>query len=637
MFKPTLVVALCATLVASLGAEELTLAPIAVTSNLYEHNELDAPYSAEVYTAKDIEKSRTTNIYDFFNQQTSLITAPSYGNPFSQKLDVHGYGIGDGYQNIVVTLNGQRLNNIDMVPQLLSAIPLSSIERIEILKGSGAVAYGDGANAAVINIITKEENYNELGVYAGNYHTLGESMYLSSAKERYSYALHLDHSDTDGTRVIDNYGNHDTRKNTNGGVELTYRPTDTLQLHGGAQFSTYDTLYGGPLTLAQYHDDPTQKGSSSATHQTYRSNVINGGLIYTINSNYSVELDSSHENKHSDYITYNFISNYRNDNVRSQINYNNDVFKAKLGVTGTWGERQGSTNTISKDNKALYLSTELHVNNHTFTAGGRYEKVAYTYQDATNTLAQDNALYAIELGYSFIFTPKQSVFAHYAHAFQAPDIDRFFNYDGTFNGFIQPMKTDTYTIGYNNISSANKFKASLYYVNLSNEIYYYSDPFFINSANTNIDKSHKYGIDLSDQLKINDQWNLYANYNYVQAFIDQEQFNGENYAGKKLPGVSDHNVKATVSYLPNVNTTVSLTQLYRSQAYALNDFNNYFAQREQPFRSTNLSVTYTKGNYEMFAKINNLFDKSNGIWIKDNTIYPVDFTTTFTAGLKYIF
>lgn len=636
MFKSVTSVAICTILIASVGAQELALEPISITSNLFEQNELSAPYSAEIYTAKDIEKSHTKSIYEFFTQQTSLTTAPSYGNPYSQKIDIHGYGIGDGYQNIVITLNGRRLNNIDMTPQLLSSISIGSVERVEILKGAGAVAYGDGANAAVINILTKQGTYNEVSFYAGNYGTFGESIYLSSSNERYSYSLHIDHSDTDGSRTVDADGNHDSRRNTNGGAEFSYRPTDKLELHAGAQFSNYNTIYGGKLTLDQYNENPTQAGSSF-TEQAYSSDTLSGGLLYTINSNYSLEIDSSREIKQSDYVTYSSVYNYRYNGLNAKLNYNNNQLKMALGASGFWGERTSSANTTSKDNKALYLSSELRLNSHTFTAGGRYEKVSYNYQAPSTDLYQDDTLYAAELGYAFKLSSNQSVFANYAHAFQAPDIDRFFNYGGTFNGFIQPMKTDTYTIGYNDVGKENKFKVSLYYIDLSNEIYYYSDPAWINSKNTNIDQSHKYGADISNQWIINDSWNLYANYNYVQAFIDKEREGSDNYAGKKLPGVSDHNIKATISYLPNTNTTLSLTQIYRSEAYALNDFNNNFTQKQQAYRSTNLSATYAKNSYEVFAKINNLFDKANGIWVKENAIYPVDFTTTFTAGVKYKF
>jgi len=642
MHKSTLSLVACATLVASLEANTLQLEPIIISSNAIETNELEAPYATEVYTSTQIEASHAINIYEFFNQHTSLITSAGYGNTFAQKLDLHGYGIGDGYQNIVITLNGRRLNNIDMTSQLLGSIPLNTIEKIEILKGAGSVMYGDGANAAVINIITKQGNHNEVGFYAGNYHTLGESLYLSSVKDRYSYALHLNHSNTDGVRVIDADGNRDQQKSTNGGIELSYKPTDSLEIHGGAEFTKNDSIYGRPMTLNEYNDNPAQEGSAGygSTEQQLKSNVVNGGLIYLFGGHYSLDFDTSHENKQSNYITYGSISNYRYDNVRASLNYNNEHFKATAGASGIWGKREGYGNTTSKENRALYLSSEFNEEGHTLSAGVRAEKVTYKYDSSLSSSSQDNTLYAAEFGYNFALSKNSALFANYSHAYQAPDIDRFFNWGGSFNGFIEPMKTNTYTLGYNHITQENKFKLSVFYADLHNEIYYYNNGLSWPSTidlNTNIDQSHKYGLDLYDQWIVNDQINLTASYNYVQALIDTEHQNGEVYDGNKLPGVSNHNIKTTLSYLPNTNTTLALTQIYRSSAYAQEDFNNNFSQKQDAYQSTNISITYAKDNYEIFAKINNLFDHSNGIWINDDEIYPVDFTTTFTAGLKFIF
>ena len=152
-----------------------------------------------------------------------------------------------------------------------------------------------------------------------------------------------------------------------------------------------------------------------------------------------------------------------------------------------------------------------------------------------------------------------------------------------------------------------------------------------------MDSSHKYGIDIYNKFIINDAFNVALNYNYVQAIIDDEKGAGYDYSGKKLPGVSDHNVKATLSYLPNANTTLALTQIYRSDAYAAEDFNNDFTQKQDAYMSTDISATYAKKTWEVFAKINNLFNQKNGLWIHDNAIYPVNFTTTAIAGMKLKF
>ncbi|MDQ7067691.1 MAG: TonB-dependent receptor [Sulfurimonas sp.] len=245
------------------------------------------------------------------------------------------------------------------------------------------------------------------------------------------------------------------------------------------------------------------------------------------------------------------------------------------------------------------------------------------------------SLNGIELGLNYTPNKISSLFVNYSHSYQSSSLDRLFSFStGIFTGYVEPSQANNYTLGYNNIQKSNKFKIAVYYIDLKNEIYYYPGINWTGARNTNIDKSHKYGVDLYDKYIFNSDFNVAFNYNYVQAIIDDEIENGENYAGNKLPGVSDHNVKATINYLPNEYATISLTQVYRSESYAANDFNNNFSQKQDAYYSTDIAATYAKDNWEIFAKINNLFDQSNGLWIKDDSIYPINFTRTALAGFK---
>jgi iron complex outermembrane receptor protein len=159
----------------------------------------------------------------------------------------------------------------------------------------------------------------------------------------------------------------------------------------------------------------------------------------------------------------------------------------------------------------------------------------------------------------------------------------------------------------------------------------------MNSKNTNIDDSSKYGIDLYNKWLINKEFALILNYNFIMAEIDDEKENGDDYSDNALPGVSKHNIKTTLSYTPNDAIRFSITQIYRSKAYSANDFTNNFLQRQDDFKSTDFSASYTKGSWEVFAKVNNIFNTENGLWIRDNSIYPVNFTTTALAGFKLNF
>ena len=624
----------------------ITLEALTVSSTAIKTDELRSTDAVEIYTAEDIDKAHVQNVYEFLNQQTSITAMPSFGNPFTQKLDMHGYGIGDGYQNIVITINGRRMNNIDMVPQLLSSIAPSSIEKIEIIKSSGIVTGGDGANAGVINITTKRSNDKEITMYGGNYGTVDGSFYVGYSDDIVSASVNGERQKSDGIRTINANGDKDKNELKTGSFDIAYTPIEELEFRLGAAATRTDVIYGGSMTLAEFEEDPTRQGTSGGfpsneSLQSYKSDAYNLGMSYFINEAMSLNIDGYTENKRSDYelpaYLYTNVADYKYDSLKASFDYNSALFALSVGFDGFKGERSSSTNETNKDNMAGFIMSEWYLGNSTIKAGYRFEKVEYRYSEPGKSLKDDQTLHGAELGYNYMLTKEQSLFANYAHSYQAPDIDRFFNYGGTFNGFIDPMQANNYTVGYNYILPNNKFKISAYYIDLKNEIYYHPDPTYVNAKNTNIDKSHKYGIDIYDKWIINEMWNIALNYNYVQAIIDEEKEGTDDYAGNDLPGVSNHNAKATITVLPTAHTSVAVTQSYRSAAYAANDFNNDFKQKQKLYLSTDITATYTQENYEVFAKINNLFSDTNGLWIQDDAIYPVNYTATAIAGLKLKF
>ncbi|MDD5157906.1 TonB-dependent receptor [Sulfurimonas sp.] len=635
-----------------LVAQTIELEPLVIKSTLIKTDELRSTDAIEIYTSSDIQKAHVQNIYEFLNQQTSVIAMPAYGNPFTQKLDMRGFGIGDGYQNIVVTVDGRRLNNIDMVAPLLSAISPASIERIEIIKSGGIVANGDGANAGVINILTKKDSTREVSVYGGTYGMADGSFYLGHSDDKLSISASGEVQKSDGIRNVDSVGGKDNSKLKTASLNISYIPTKELELRAGASFARIDVIYGGTMKEFEYENDPSQQGtnaygSSVSSHQKFDTDAVNAGMSYQINSNLSLNVDANHEEKTSNFITYSSIADYKYNSAKTTFEYATDALSISAGLDLLNGERDSHVtsysvaNETTKNNLAGFIMSNFRFGDHSIKAGYRYETVNYKFRDTGNNLENSHSLYGAELGYNYMISRDSSLFLNYAHSYQAPDIDRFFNKDWTgvvsFNGFINPSKADSITIGYSNIIDNNKLKLSAYYISLNDEIYYYADPSYTNSKNTNIDKSHKYGIDVYDKYLLSNTFSVALNYNFVQAIIDKERENGEDFSGKKLPGVSNHNIKATLNYLLTQHTTVALTQTYRSDAYAMDDFSNSFSQKQDAYKSTDISATYKKENYEFFAKINNLFNQKNGLWVSDDAIYPVNYTTTAIAGLKIKF
>ena len=631
----------------NLYSNETKLETVTISANPIETDEKKATFATEIYTKKDIEQSKSKDIYDFLASQTSVNVMPNFGNKFSQSLDIRGYGIENGYQNIAVVVNGRRLNNIDMVPQLLSSIPLESIEKIEILKGSGSVKYGDGANAGVISITTDKKNSNYLKAYLGNNTSKDGAASFGYGNEYIIANAYVDYNSTDGS-IKDNRGNSDENNIRNMNFSVVFTPIEELELSLSRTYSNMTTNYARPISLKQYNEDPNR--TSGFNKQYFSSYVTTAGARYDFNQNFFIDATFSDEDKISKFGT-SPDTQYDYKSFASTFNYRSDIFKGTAGIDGFKGDRFNFAssfgtpeNTTSKNNLAMFTSLEINpIDDLTFSAGARKEKVEYKYEPQNGMdLNQKDRLNAYDFGVNYALTQNQSIFANYNRGFQAPDIDRFFSTDWltmatTFNGFIEPAKVNNYTLGYNNFQENNKLKIALFRANLKNEIYFYNTGNWrIPSYNTNIDKSHKYGLEVYDKFLINENLYTSLNYSYIKAKIDRENEGNGVYDGKDLPGVSKHNLTLGLGY-DFYKFSTFLSHSYKSSAYAINDFKNDFKQKQEAYHSTDFSVSFKHKELEIFGKIQNLFDQKNGLWVQDDSIYPVNFERTFFAGMKVSF
>ena len=136
---------------------------VEITGSSIIRKEQTQALPVQVITRADIQKSGKQNIADY------LQSLPVIFNSFSPALlgavqsgfsggAIHGQQIGT-----LVLVNGNRLSNygrqtgfgVDNGGVDLNALPLSAIERVEILTDGASSVYGTDAQAGVINIITR--------------------------------------------------------------------------------------------------------------------------------------------------------------------------------------------------------------------------------------------------------------------------------------------------------------------------------------------------------------------------------------------------------------------------------------------------------------------------------------------------
>ena len=646
---------------AVIGPIKITLNPTELSSNYFNEVDTFAPFSSEVYTQDDIKNSKATNIYDFLSQNTSLSLAPSSGNRFSKKISARGYGLTIGSHNLVVTLNGRRLNNIDTSGPEIAGVNINDIERVEITKGSGSVIYGDSAMAGAIHFYTKKNIQTKISTTSGNYGVSQTSASVGINDEKIDLNISLDNSKHDGFHKAATGGVKDKGKQTKSSIGGTYTTDGGTEISLDLYRTNSDIRYPNYLSDAQFEADPT--GSGSGSRYTYRdaeSSTTNFKVKRNWGENFEFTTNRSAIDKESrnfysysgatvdiykyDYKSNDYLLTYTNGDIKIDSGVN--IFDGKRTVEST---SVSSRNTTSKENLGVFSQLQYFRNDSVFTVGARSEKVDYNYSPESGTaLSGEYDLNAFDIGINTSLSPNTTIFTNYNHAFQAPLIDRFFisaTWPATgqvFNGFVRPSKSRTFNIGLNHLTDNSKTKLTLYRSNIKDEMFLCKS----NAAsdcglygdNLNLDKSHKQGLELQNKYVFSPKWSTGLNYAYTIAKIDSDDKGAGALNGKTNPMTSKHNISASVIYSLSNKTNMTLTQKYRSEAFAEEDYANIFTKKQPEYNSTNFNFSYNPNDDLSFSfDVENLFENSYGTRLRDDVIYPGNSTRNIKAGLTYKF
>ena len=638
---------------AVIGPIKITLNPTELTSNYFNEVDTKAPFSSEVYTESDIKASKSKNVYDFLTQNTSLALAPSSGNRFSQSISARGFGLTDGYQNIVITLNGRRLNNIDMTNSNLGGINIDSIKKIEITKGSGSVIYGDNATAGAIHIITKANKGFNTSTSFGNYGHQKRTVSYGASDDSYNINILIDRLDHGGYGSPDSIGNKDKGEQSNANISLGFSLDNGTSLQFDRLNYKVNNKYPYSLSKTQFDLNPANDASSKArTHKDANSTTTGFKINYPLSENLEVAFDTFKTKKYSQ-TRYGNATGYgswgRNDydysNNEFILSYSSDNLVIDSGVKSFKANRKGSSDTLTKNNMGLFSQLQINRNNTIFNIGIRSETVDHKYEPNTGSSdMRETEFNAFDIGFTTKLNESTTIFSNYNQAFQSPDVDRYFKWKSDYSGLeydgnLKAPKSKTVNFGINYLSENSKTKATLFRTNLTNEIYLCkqivaSDCSFYGD-NTNLDKSHKFGLELNNKFNVNSKLSTVLNYAYTIAKIDSEDKGSGAFNGKTLPMTSKHNLSASAMFTLNDKANMTLTQKYRSKGYAADDFSNTFTQRQMAYNSTDFNFSYkTDKELELKFDVENLFDRSYGTSIQDDAIYPASYTRNVKVSVS---
>lgn len=417
-------------------------------------------------------------------------------------LDLRGFGA-SADSNQAIVLDGVRLNEADLGGTRLAGIPIDSVERIEVLRGSGAVLYGGGATGGVIRITTRagagttQPNGAQVHAQAGS---LGlRALRGSATVNAGGWSLDV----AQGRRDADNHRDNFKSAQTDGSVQVQW-VGEGVRLALRHAEDQLETGLPGSLSWAQYNADPSQ--TKSPNDRAAIQNVVQSALLAIDNGPWQVALDAGWRGKTLDSVSggwpYQYAVQARTLAARVQRSDALSLGRNVLSVGWDGALWQRVTpgafgSTIEQDTHALYVQDALTLPSGTrWSLGWRGESVAQLGLSSQPRL--DQSLSAWELGWSQPITPAGLVYARVGESFRLANLDE---QGFTTGGLLRPQQSRDLELGTRWRYAAGQAELRWYRHRLSDEIGY--DATVTNptswsglGANVNFDPTERSGLEL---------------------------------------------------------------------------------------------------------------------------------------------
>lgn len=582
---------------------------------------------SQVFTQEQIKNSNSQNIYDFLQSKTTLNIHTNYGNAFTQSIDSRGFGQ-NASSHLAIIVDGMRFENIDGGSVFLSAIPLESISKIEIIKGVNAAKYGSGAQS-VLKITTNRAKGAEISAQTSSYNSYKASASGRIVGNSYNIGAYIQSQKVGGERKIENKKRADSTSE-NGGISAFYNLQNTI-FKADFKHAQYDTKYANPLTKEQFQNNPSQAATPNpATHtrQKRSDTYYSAGAIYyseILNS----EVNFGGTNNKSEYIgSSKFKGNgaFVNADFAKQLNLKNES-KIALNFGGAY--KSANRKNISSNSKATrdsmlgflaakYTNSDLSVN-----LAGNFEQVKL--KQGKDKITEN--LFGGEIGTQKSINSQIALFGSLSRSFVVPSVDYAFNWNGGLNPLMKTATFDTAQIGTRAIFGIHTAELVGFYTAAKDEAYYEPQTFENRTFNT-----ERMGLEANFSADLSDKFS--ANLGYL--FVNSKIKNG-THKSAQIPGIAKHTGLLSISYSPFSSLKISSTYKIATAVQDYNYFQNSSFGYAPRYESLDLNISYTRNfkilEGEIYAFGKNLTNHKNAIKV-GNSYYADNFQTSFGAGFR---
>jgi len=651
MFRRFAIAACAASLVSpriSLAADDL--AAIVVTATRFSEADPGVPANISVITRQDIRNTPAQNLPDVLNTRAG-VDVRQLGGAMGRDatVDMRGFG-STATSNTLILVDGLRVNPVDLGAIIWSSIPLESVERIEIIRGSGTVLYGDGATGGVINIITDKSGHPRVAATAtlGSYGYKGADVQLANGSDKAYFNLFASYADANGYR--DN-GQQD-QQSISGRVGWLLDRGEVF-----ADFASYKESAGQPGAIfsAAFRNDPTSTRNplNKEDRNGYR---IRPGVSYRLNDRLTLEGELAHEHQELDAKYFSPFGASASDRTRDttsftpRLRWRHDLgaLPSETVVGFDYYDSEVTADNIgfanqhaSQESSAVYLQNITKFSpNLSLTLGGRSQRVKQTARqdayapffspavagDATRTKT------AHDLGLAYA-RDDWRVYGKTGTSFRFPNVDELFGFDPilfvpVFAGNLKPQHGRTNEIGSSIKVGAATIRASAYRLDLDDEIGY-DDAL---GANTNFPKTRRNGAELEADWKIAES--LLGRLSY--AYIDAE-FREGAYSGNSVPLVPRNLANAQLTWNAGRSGSYTAAARHVGERRYGGDFTNTQGMLSG-YTTLDLQAVWNFKPWKITAKLINALDRKYSStagyspFFNDTYYYPTDRRSFFVSG-----
>lgn len=507
------------------GAADTPLDSVIVTATRFASSELATPANVAVIGEDDIRQSAAGNLADLLAQRAGIDARALYGGKAANTvIDLRGFGE-NGNLRTLILVDGRRMESLETAAINWSDIPLDSVERIEIIRGSSNVVHGDQATAGVINIITRRARSNaaSVAVTAGSFGERGLRVNASRGDAPLRYALTLESSESDEYR-------HNNRHR--GSAASGRLATDLAAGEAFVDLGWSENFFGlpGALTQAQYDNDP--RAAETADSWFKRENrYIRPGARWQIAAGLEAAVELNVEQSHNRSWLSNWPS-YREVRTqqlaltprlrwahglgawRSSTVVGVDLSDATLDQdrhASPWSAKS-KTVALHREGSAFYLHNTTHAGEAlAITLGARAQRYTQRATDTAGIPAVDTtvARNAGEIGLAWQASRNWKLFAKAASTFRYPVLDELTTFGGFASPAPRPERGRGKDIGAEWRTRGASVQFTFYDLKMSDEIAYNGLTF----QNENLQKTEHRGIEIDARWQIDRQWQLNASLN----------------------------------------------------------------------------------------------------------------------------